>query len=172
MRTFPLVVLLLPVCGCYNPAPPAMVPRLPLPEQQAVDVAWQHMLNPPDHLDRGLLLDVIMRNYLHWYGVDRFEFVTEKALGHRKVVVSVCYVRDDPRSDELVFRYVDAAGNDIRRERYAGNEVRDRLVFWASATDEPGGIRARREREAQVKEATGGFAQDIMAWASLIRRKP
>ncbi len=117
------------LAGCHGPLAKPMVDRLDVEQQQAVDDAWHNMFDPPQRLDPTLLLDVILAQQLHQAGVDSLHLVSEKRVGDGLVVMEVWYDRDEPAGDEFTLAYVDAEGDEIRRERYTRDEVEERFQF-------------------------------------------
>jgi hypothetical protein len=106
-----------------------MVDRLDEAAQHKVDDAWSHMLLPPDRLERTLLLDCIISAELHQFGVDRLHFVSEKEVADGRIVMEVQFDRAAPEFDEFSVTYVDRDGREARRERFAHEEVKQRIEF-------------------------------------------
>lgn len=125
------LILLLPIVlsGCRGPLGVPMVERLGEEEQQYVDEAWRNMLAPPDRLDRTLLLDALVYYQLHHQGVDYLRMTSEKDVAGGLVVMDVRYDRDNPTFDVFEFTFVDAEGNELRRERYTHAEVLERFNY-------------------------------------------
>ena len=148
--------------GCKGPLGLPMVERLPDKQQRHVDEAWRNMLTPVDRLDRTLLLDSLLMNQFHHYGVDRLWMTSEKNVADRRVVMAVRYERTNPILDEFELTYVDGEGKELRRERYTHEEVLRRFNYlWlgpvraqpsdGDASSE--GIRRRRAAyDARVEE--------------------
>ena len=116
------------VAGC-GPLSRPMVHRLEDKQQRTVDEVWNNILTPTDRLDRTLLLDIILDRRLHEMGVDRLEFVSEKHVGDGLVRMEVHFERERPENDAFVFTCFDAAGHQVRQERYTREEVQDRIDF-------------------------------------------
>lgn len=119
-------VLLVSLTGC-GPLMFPMVERLSDKDQAQVDDAWKNMFDPPDRLGRELLLDVLIHMNLYQHGIDRLTLVSEKEVGDARVVMSIRFDRTHPGFDEFVISYVDAHGQELRRERYTTGEIEERL---------------------------------------------
>jgi predicted small lipoprotein YifL len=167
--TLPAILL----SGCKGPLGLPMVERLSDEQQQHVDEAWQNMLTPVDRLDRTLLLDSLLMNQFHHYGVDRLCMTSEKNVADGRVVMAVRYERSSPNLDEFELTYVDGEGNELRRERYTHEEVLRRFNYlWlgpvcaqrsdGDASSE--GIRWRRaaydDRMKEIRAATQPSVQE------------
>jgi hypothetical protein len=139
------------VVGCYGPMTRPMVERLPEEQQQDIDNAWVNMFSPPDRLDHTLLLDVIVTMELFQKGVDRLWMVSEKRAGAGLVVMEVRFDRDDPTFDEFTVTYVDGLGREVRRERYAREEIHKRAAFLFMYPDLPDDADAAT-REERIRE--------------------
>jgi len=138
-----------------------MVDRLDEETQQKVDDAWLNMFTPPERLDRTLLLDVILSGQLHQYGVDYLRLVSEKHVGDGLVVMEVRYDREDPAFDEFSVSYVDNEGYEVRRERFAREEVEEEVRFLLTQEEVTDDMDAETreavelriaEREARMEE--------------------
>lgn len=134
MRIVLMAAGLLGVCdGCTGPLTKPMVDRLNEETQQQVDEAWLNMLTPPDRLDRTLLLDVILSMELHQLGVDHLQMVSQKRVGDGLVLMEVRYDRANPTFDEFSISFIDARGDEVRRERFTREEVTQRFEFLFDA---------------------------------------
>lgn len=149
------------IAGCHGPLTKPMVDRLDDETQKKVDDAWVNMFSPPDRLERTLLLDCVLCSQLHQFGVDRLQLVSEKDVKDGRVVMEVRFDREAPEFDEFTMTYLDGGGHEVRRERFARDEIQDRVEFLLSAeavTDEMDtelreGIEQRTaEREARLAE--------------------
>jgi hypothetical protein len=140
MRLTTIVFAFIPcgLLGCAGVLTAPMVTRLPDDAQAEVDNAWQNMFSPPTRLDRGLLLDTLLRHQLHQLGVDELRFVSKKHVGDALVVMEVDYNRLDPSFDAFTVTYISAPGLEIRRERYTFEEIEGRMNFFWSVPAEQG----------------------------------
>ncbi len=132
---YTLLLLSLALVGCSGPLTWPMVTRLNPEEQESVNQSWTNMLSPPERLDRGLLLDVIIASSMYQQGIDRLMMTSEKDVWGGRVVMTVAYDRAQPAQDSFTIVYTDAQGCERRRERYSFREVeaRVRLHFEAPA---------------------------------------
>lgn len=132
-----LMLLLLGAAGCSSPMGLPMVERLEPEHQRAVDQSWANMLSPPERLDRSRLLDVVVANSFHEQGVDRLNFTSEKDVCDGRVIMTVYYDRAHPAFDSLSVVFIDASGQERRRERYTFEEVKHRASSLFTPTSQP-----------------------------------
>lgn len=133
-----LSILFLSGCGPVSPQP--AVVRVSPEHQEKIDHAWSCMTSKPD-VDRLLLLDCIIVRQLHHLGVDSLEMTVRKRLDAGEVEMILRFDRDDPEIDEFVVNVFDVRGRPVRREYYAGDEVRERAEFLLAVqfNHRPGG---------------------------------
>ncbi|HEX8913509.1 MAG TPA: hypothetical protein VF796_14210, partial [Humisphaera sp.] len=124
-RLLPVALLSL-AAGCGPLTVPA-VQRLPPDEQATVDASWDNLLAPPDRLDRETLLDVLVYFQLFRAGVDRLTMRSEKSFAGGRAVMTVRFDRADPSADAFAVDVYDRADRLVRSERYASEEVFDRV---------------------------------------------
>lgn len=157
-------VLCLVGCG---PITKPMVDRLPEEQQQVVDATWDNMFTPPERLDRILLLDVLIVNQMHQYGVDRLELRSEKRVCNGRVIMTIRFDRADPAFDEFTISYLDEQGRERRRERYSTQEINARIELLYPGmyvlTTRPEGTAdkaaARERARARRREAEARLAE-------------
>lgn len=114
--------------GC-GPLSQPMVVRLPPEKQAEADSAWQNMFDPPDRLDRTLLLDVLIANQYFQIGVDRLAMTSEKDTPEGRIVMEVSYDRHEPEYDAFAVTYYGHDGRQMRREVYRREDVERRIGF-------------------------------------------
>ncbi|MCZ6698078.1 MAG: hypothetical protein O7D94_04010 [Planctomycetota bacterium] len=132
MRTL-IISAVIATVGC-GPLTAPMVARLG-PEQQAeADAAWQNMFDPPNRLDRTLLLDVLIKYQMYQSGVDRLSLTSEKDVSSGRVVMAVSYDRNKPEFDAFTMSYYGNDGRQIRREVYTREDVERRMEFLCRET--------------------------------------
>ncbi|MFH1748000.1 MAG: hypothetical protein ABIG44_13275 [Planctomycetota bacterium] len=158
---FMIIAACLLVTGCHGPLSKPMVDRLDDETQQKVDGVWLNMFTTPDNLDRTLLLDVILSGQLHQYGVDHLRLVSEKYVGDGLVVMEVRFDREDPAFDEFSVSYIDSMGHEIRRERFAREEVEGELYFLFSPEEVTDDMDAetRMTTELRIAEREARFEE-------------
>ncbi len=112
-------------CSVIKPMPM----RLKSEPQVKVDEAWENMLDPPERLDRMLLLDTVLAMQLFHIGADRVYFIGEKKVGANLVTMEVFFNRVEPDSDRFAISIINGQGQRIRHEAYSRAEVDDRFAF-------------------------------------------
>ncbi|MCG3138616.1 MAG: hypothetical protein HJJLKODD_02481 [Phycisphaerae bacterium] len=127
-----LVVMLIGGTGCRGPLEYPMVTRLSEEQQWQVDEAWGNMLDQGEEVDRVLWLDVMIVGQLYEQGVDTLVMQSTKTVSDGKVVMTIQFNRAEPQYDEFNLAYYDDKGQEIRRERYLFDEVRERIQYFAS----------------------------------------
>lgn len=120
--------LLMASAGC-GPLSQPMVVRLPPEKQAEADSAWQNMFDPPDRLDRTLLLDVLIANQYYQMGVDRLAMTSEKDIPSGRIVMAVSYDRHKPEYDAFAITYYGHGGRQMRREVFTRVDVERRMSF-------------------------------------------
>lgn len=133
-----LLILILGILGCHGPLTVPVVERLEPEGQKVVDDSWLNMLSPPQRLDRSLLLDTVVANHFHQHGVDRLNLTSEKDVWGGRVIMTVYYDRAYPAFDSFTVAYIDAQGQERRRERYTFEEVEGRVDGLVGLATEPG----------------------------------
>ncbi len=161
MRLVMMMTVGILIAGCHGPLSKPMVDRLDEETQKKVDDAWVNMVSPPDRLERTLLLDCVLCSQLHQFGVDRLQLVSEKNVKDGLIVMEVRFDREAPEFDEFTITYLDGSGREVRRERFARDEIQERIDFLFTAesitdamdTELRRGIEQRTaEREARLEE--------------------
>lgn len=139
--------------GCTALTRSGPMPERLSPEAQAtVDSSWNNALNPPNRIDRTLLLDVLRSYQLYWHGIDRIDARIEKALAHGRVVMILHYDRRlaDNENDFIVTAY-DRNGSVVRTERYSRADIDER--DWLYEVNLPRDLAPeKREAEAKARE--------------------
>ncbi len=144
------MLLFMSVTGCSAILTSGPMPERLSPEEQArVDSSWNNAFNPPNRIDRTLLLDVLRTYQLYWHGIDRIDARIEKNLPQGRVVMSLHYDRRlaDNESDFIVTAY-DKIGNVLRTERYSRADIDER--DWLYQFGHPPGDDSK-DREARLK---------------------
>lgn len=153
-----LALIPLFIVGCGPMSMPVGI-RLGAEEQKKYDGAWENLLRTPDRYDRAFVLDSVLFANLHQTGVDRIHFVSEKELENGTVVMISRFDREQPALDEFTLVYLDHKGSELRRERFTGKEVRDRMAdFWGDniaggqSTPTTSGNLSQRQERAKERE--------------------
>lgn len=155
-----LLMVMLGICGCGGPLGLPLVERLEPEDQKAVDESWLNMLSPPERLDRARLLDVIVTHSFHQSGVDRLHFTSEKEVWGGRVIMTVYYDRSHFAFDHFSVTFIDAQGQERRRERYTFDEVGQQAERLLGPIDHPttrpatspAEIEAQRQAEREMAE--------------------
>ena len=147
----------LALAGCH--------PRSPLPDrhgaetQQKLDHLWNRAFTPAEKLNRQDLLDVLVGTDAVREGVDVFALRAEKRLADGKVVLLFAFDRAKPDDDRFEVTVFDAAGRQVRPERYTRDELEathralQRLPQKADGVpDNPGMAADRAGYEARWKK--------------------
>lgn len=164
-----LLILILGVLGCEGPLTVPVVERLEPEDQKAVDESWLNMLSPPQRLDRSLLLDTVLTNHFHQRGVDRLNLTSEKDVWGGRVIMTVYYDKAHPAFDSFTVAYIDAHGQECRRERYTFEEVKGRVPVLVGPVTEPGTPPASTPEEIEQQRKTQEEMANWLARQILIR---
>jgi hypothetical protein len=161
------VLFFLAVLGCNGPLDLPMVERLEPESQQTVDKSWLNMLSPPERLDRSRLLDVLVTSDFHQRGVDRLNLTAEKDVWGGRVIMAVYFDRAHPAFDNYSLAFIDAQGQERRRERCTFAEVKERATSLmgpvASPSTQPATtpIEVEEQRKAE-REMADRLARQIL----------
>lgn len=139
--------------GCQGPLTAPMVKRLSPDDQRIVDESWDNMFTPSDRLDRHLLLDTVLLHQFHQQGVDRLRMVSEKFVRDGLVAMEVDFDRANPKFDAFTVTYMDADGNEIRRERYTYAEIQEAIDFLSGPLGLPDTPEMTEEERQAILEA-------------------
>lgn len=115
-------LLVLAVVGC-GPMQAPMPVRLEGEGQKQFDEAWNDALRPVDRFDHQTVLDFLMVTQAYQMGVDRLTFRSEKKVAVGKVVMEISFDRLRPAEDRFVVQILDDAGQVLRKEEYAREDV-------------------------------------------------
>jgi len=144
---------LMSITGCSAILISGPMPERLSPEAQAtVDSSWNNAFNPPNRIDRTLLLDVLRSYQLYWHGVDRIDARIEKSLAGGRVVMILHYDRRlaENENDFIVTAY-DKNGTVVRTERYSRADIDDRN--WLYRVDLATPVNQKfREAETKARE--------------------
>ncbi len=171
-------LVLLAGCGPLSPLPAVI--RVSPAQQKNIDYAWHSMTTTPG-VDRLLLLDCIIVQQLHQFGVDSLTMTARKRVEDGEVEMIIRFDRDDPDVDEFVVSFVDLHGQPVWQEFYAGDEVRGRAEFLlgvqinhprASEPDAPAAASTPVETDPDANDAINAAREARLEEIALLTAPP
>ena len=112
--------------GACGPLSAPLPRRLPPERQQDVDEAWDRALTPVTKYDRATWLDVLIVRQPYEFGVDKFQFKSEKRFAGGVVEMEARFDRAKPDEDLFQVTVKDAEGVSCDRSATRARRLRTR----------------------------------------------